>query len=115
MHTHYYNDRGVCVCGDDIAYELKYENNEYHSNYQSIVTGKIYYYKFTSHGEGGIDLIIDSETVTFDRVEIRADGMLQTIAGPKDYSKTVYTYKENLVNNKVYFLKITYNGEGLLV
>lgn len=112
LHTHYYNDRGVCVCGHDVAQELVYENEEYSSASHLVKAGDIYYYKLTSHGEEGVDFYIDGENVSFDRIEIRADGMLQTVAGPKNYSETIYSYSNGLVNERMYFFKITYEGEG---
>lgn len=112
LHTHYYNDRGVCVCGDDIALQLNYENEEYSSISHLVNEGETYYYKFTSHGEDGVDFYIDGENVVFDRIEIRADGMLQTVAGSKDYSDTIYTYNKNLTKDRMYFLKVTYEEEG---
>lgn len=111
-HKHYYNDRGVCNCGKDIAESLTYLNEEYKSSSSLVKEGETYYYKFVAHGENGVDLILDSESVIFDRVEIRADGVLQTIALSKDYSYKVYMYDDNLYNERVYYLKVTYKGEG---
>ena len=111
-HTHYYNDYGVCNCGSDIAQELIYSNEEYNSTTDAIMQGEIYYYKFTSHGENGMDFYLESESVTFDRVEIRAEGMLQTVATRKDYNDKIYTYNKSLTNDKVYYLKVTYKGDG---
>ena len=77
-----------------------------------VKQGETYYYKFTAHGEEGLDFYIEGETVTFDRVEIRSDNMLQSTAGPKNYSETVYTYNKSLTNDLMYFLKVTYEKEG---
>ena len=113
LHTHYYNDYGVCgVCGHDIAHELIYENGEYVSYNQSVKQEEIYYYKFTSHGEMGIDFYLESDSVTFDRIEIRAEGMLQTVPTRNDDTKKIYSYEQALANEKIYYLKITYIGEG---
>jgi len=111
-HKHYYNDRGVCTCGHDSSIELNYIEGEYSSINQDVKQGETYYYKFMSHGEEGMDFYIEGDNVTFDRVEIRADNMLQTVAGPKNYSETVYTYNKSLTNELMYFLKVTYEGEG---
>lgn len=111
-HKHYYNDRGVCVCGDDIAQELIYDNKEYSSSEHSIEKGKIYYYKLKSHGEEGIDFYLESEDAVFNRIEIRADNMLQTVAGMKDYDEKHYVYENNLIEDFYYYFKITYNGSG---
>ena len=114
-HKHYYNDRGVCNCGDDIAEELSYLNDEYNSNEHTVENGKTYYYKFKANGEEGIDFYVESQNVSFDRIEIRADGMLQTTAGHKNYDYKVFTYSgQTLIKDKFYFLKVTYNGEGTI-
>ena len=112
LHTHYYNDRGVCNCGHDIAYELVYENGEYISSNQSVKPNELYYYKFTSHGENGVDFYLESEEVKFDRIEIRADGMLQTVPNRNDDTQKFYSYNQSLVNERIYYLKVTYIGEG---
>lgn len=114
LHTHYYNDYGVCICGKDIAQELTYSNGEYNSTTYSVKQNEVYYYKFTSHGEDGVDFYLESESVTFDRIEIRADGMLQTIAMRNDDTKKFYSYDESLVNERIYYLKVTYIGEGTI-
>lgn len=112
LHTHYYNDRGVCNCGHDIAYELAYENGKYVSSSQSVKPNVAYYYKFTSHGENGVDFYLESEDVAFDRIEIGADGMLQTVPNRNDDTKKFYTYDEALVNGRIYYLKVTYIGDA---
>ena len=112
LHTHYYNDRGVCNCGHDIAYELVYENGEYISSSQSVKPNEPYYYKFTAHGENGVDFYLESEGIKFDRIEIRADGMLQTVPNRNDDTQKFYSYDKALVNERIYYLKITYIGEG---
>ena len=114
LHTHYYNDRGVCNCGHDIAYELEYENGEYVSSSQSVKANETYYYKFTAHGENGVDFYLESEEVKFDRIEIRADGMLQTVPNRNDDTQKFYTYNQSLVNERIYYLKVTYIGDGLI-
>ena len=112
-HKHYYNDRGVCNCGDDIAEKLTYLNEEYVSNEHNIEEGKVYYYKFDANGEEGIDFYLESEDVTFDRIEIRADGILQTTAGNKNYDYKVFTYdRQSFTKDRTYFLKVTYKGQG---
>ena len=111
-HKHYYNEYGVCICGSDIAQKLSYSNSEYTSTTYNIKQGEIYYYKFTSHGENGVDFHLESDNVMFDRIEIRADGMLQTIATRKEYDDKLYTYDKSLTNDRVYYLKITYKGDG---
>lgn len=111
-HVHYYNEYGLCSCGEDIAQELTYLNGEYNSTTYTIEQGEVYYYKFTSHGENGIDFYLESEDVTFDRIEIRADGILQTIPTRNDYTYKFYTYNKNLTNDRVYYLKVTYKGDG---
>ena len=113
-HKHYYNDYGVCMCGDDIAQELIYENQEYKTTSHEVKQGETYYYKFVSHGENGIDFYLESESVAFDRIEIRADNMLQTVAGRKDYTNKLYTYESSLTDELMYYLKITYTGEGTI-
>ena len=112
LHTHYYNDRGVCNCGHDIAYELEYENGEYVSSSQSVKANETYYYKFTARGENGVDFYLESEEVKFDRIEIRADGMLQTVPSRNDDTQKFYTYNQSLVNERIYYLKVTYIGDG---
>jgi len=112
LHTHYYNEYGVCICGDDIAQELTYSNGEYSSTTYSVVQNETYYYKFTSHGEEGVDFYLESEDVTFDRIEIRADGMLQTTAMRNDDTRKFYSYESLLVNERIYYLKVTYIGDG---
>ena len=111
-HKHYYNDYGVCMCGDDIAQELIYENQEYKTTSHEVKQGETYYYKFVSHGENGIDFYLESEEVKFDRIEIRADGMLQTVPNRNDDTQKFYTYDKALVNERIYYLKVTYIGEG---
>lgn len=112
MHTHYYNDRGVCICGDDIAEELIYYNGEYSSTTYFVSKSDTYYYKFISHGENGIDIYLESDEASFDRIEIRADGMLQTIASRNDDTYKFYTYDQHVYNEKTYYLKVTYRSEG---
>lgn len=112
LHTHYYNDRGVCSCGHDIAQELNYIDGEYSSTTYSVNKGDTYYYKFTSHGENGADFYLESEEVKFDRIEIRADGMLQTVPTRNDDTQKFYSYNQSLVNERIYYLKVTYIGEG---
>lgn len=114
LHTHYYNDRGVCNCGHDIAYELVYENSEYISSSQSVKSNETYYYKFTAHGENGVDFYLESEEAKFDRIEIRADGMLQTVPNRNDDTQKFYSYNQSLVNERIYYLKVTYVGEGAI-
>lgn len=111
-HKHYYNDRGVCTCGHDSSIELNYKDGEYSSIGHDVKQGETYYYKFTAHGEEGMDFYIEGENITFDRVEIRADNMLQSTAGPKNYSETIYTYDKFLTNDLIYYLKVTYEKEG---
>ena len=112
LHTHYYNDYGKCgVCGHDIANELVYENGEYSSSIQSVKQGETYYYKFISHAESGIDFYLESETVTFDRIEIHAEGMLQTVPTRNDDTYKFYSYKQALSNERTYYLKVTYIDE----
>lgn len=112
LHSHYYNDYGVCSCGEDLAQELAYSNGEYSSTTYSVQQNETYYYKFTSHGEDGIDIHLESENVVFDRIEIRADGILQTIPTRNDYTYKFYTYDKSLTNERVYYLKVTYKGDG---
>ena len=112
LHTHYYNDRGVCNCGHDIAQELSYSDGEYSSTTYFVNQGETYYYKFTSHGENGVDFYLESEEVKFDRIEIRADGMLQTIPTRNDDTQKYYSYSQSLVNERIYYLKVTYIGDG---
>ena len=112
LHTHYYNDYGVCSCGADIAQELTYSNGEYNSTTYSVNQEDTYYYKFTSHGENGVDFYLESESVKFDRIEIRADGMLQTIPTRNDDTYKYYTYDRTLATEGTYYLKVTYIGEG---
>ena len=112
LHTHYYDDYGVCVCGDDIAQKLTYSNGEYSSTTYSVQQNEIYYYKFTSHGEEGIDFYLESENVTFDRIEIRAKGMLQTVPTRNDDTRKFYSYNQSLTDERVYYLKVTYIGDG---
>ena len=90
LHTHYYSDYGVCSCGADIAQELTYSSGEYNSTIYSVNQGDTYYYKFTSHGENGIDFYLESESVKFDRIEIRAEGMLQTVPTRNDDTYKYY-------------------------
>ena len=112
LHTHYYNDRGVCNCGHDIAQELSYSDGEYSSTTYSVKQNENYYYKFTAHGEDGIDFYLESEEVKFDRIEIRADGMLQTVPTRNDDTQKFYSYDQLLVAERVYYLKVTYIGDG---
>ena len=112
LHTHYYSDYGVCSCGADIAQELTYSSGEYNSTIYSVNQGDTYYYKFTSHGENGIDFYLESESVKFDRIEIRAEGMLQTVPTRNDDTYKYYTYDKKLANEETYYLKVTYTGEG---
>lgn len=114
LHTHYYNDYGVCICGADIAQVLHYEDGEYRSVTQSVEYGaeKVYYYKLTAHGGEGFNFHIESENMRFDRIEIRADGMLQTVAGPVDTTNTNYRYTSHIIEDRVYYFKITYRDNG---
>lgn len=112
LHTHYYSDYGVCSCGADIAQELTYSSGEYNSTIYSVNQGDTYYYKFTSHGENGIDFYLESESVKFDRIEIRAEGMLQTVPTRNDDTYKYYTYDKKLANEGTYYLKVTHTGEG---
>ena len=113
VHTHIYNDYGVCICNHDISQTLNYANGEYTSLTNNVETNTFYYYKFTAHGEESIDFILESDEVRFDRIEIRAEGMLQTIAMRVDDAQKLYRYSERSVNNnKVYYLKIRYWNDG---
>lgn len=115
LHTHYYNDYGVCgTCGHDIAYELTYENGEYIVSNQYVEPNTTYYYKFTSHGENGVNFNLESEDVKFDRIEIRAKGMLQTVPTRNDDTNKFYSYDKNLNDGTIYYLKVTYWGTGTI-
>ena len=112
-HKHYYNDRGVCTCGDDIALQLNYFNEEYISSDHLISQENTYYYKFKAQGESEIEFHLESEEVIFDRIEIRADGMVQDTAIRKDNNDKIYKYNRvSFAKDRTYYLKVTYQGEG---
>lgn len=111
-HKHYYDDRGVCVCGDDVAQQLTSLNEEYTSTEHEVSQEETYYYKFKAHQKGEIHFVLESDNVIFDRIEINADNMLQSIATRKEYNDKLYVFENNFTNEKMYYLKVTYEGQG---
>jgi len=119
LHTHYFNDHGECVCGYDKSIDLLYENNEYNAIKHQVEEQQIYYYKIETHGETGLDFILNttetSEEILFDRLEIRGPGIVANdVAGNKYQTNLdkVYTSSRTYQSNTTYYLKITYKGVG---
>ena len=113
LHTHYYNDYGVCVCGNSISYKLTYSNEEYHSEDRSVINNEFYFYNFEAHGEEELEFHVIGDNVIFDRIEIRADGMIQTIASRKDASEKIYYFDTHaFYKDRTFHLKIRFEGEG---
>ena len=121
LHTHYYNDYGVCVCGHDKSIVLEYKNNEYTTVSHSIEANTVYYYKLDTHGEVGLDFIITNENsdegITFDRIEIRGKGIVANAVAGNKYSNNpgkIYTSDLTYYADSTYNLKIRYYGEGTI-
>ena len=121
LHTHYFSDSGICICGYDKAIELTYNNttNLYNATKHNVEERQIYYYKITTHGEDGLDFILTSEDtdeeIKFDRIEIRGPGIVANHVAGNKYSANVgkvYTNTWKYENNKEYRLKIWYYGTG---
>jgi len=123
LHTHYFTDNGICICGYDKAIELSYDDNTdlYNAIKHQVEERQIYYYKITTHGEDGLDFILTtddtSESIKFDRLEIRGPGIVANDVAGNKYSMNigkVFTSARQYETNKEYRLKITYYGTGIV-
>lgn len=111
-HKHYYNDYGKCNCGKDIALTFTYSNGEYISEVHGVIKGEVYYYKFDGHGENGCEFFLDNKEMLFDRVEVRSDGILASVATSEAFGTPDRRYNSTLMNGRTYYLKVTYKTSG---